>query len=142
MSEKPEDEMIEEEDDTKEENDTEEESDMEEGDTEEEEYENDEDDGDDEDDEGDEIMEAQVDSSVAHMFMERGLINTGNVRDQYNEVAGSLQLRSRIFPNSPNAEKELNAFIEEKDKRGAILLKSVQKTIITGNTIFIWYYDL
>lgn len=99
-------------------------------------------DEDEEVDERDELRDQQIDASVSHAFTERGLINFGETHDIDGEPTGSIQLRCKIFPNSPNAEAEINAFVEEKTEKGETLVKSIQKTYITENTVFIWYYDI
>jgi hypothetical protein len=86
------------------------------------------------DDDDDELAEEQgilVDHAVATSMEQDGMFTGGD----------GYELKCLIVKNDENAQDKINKLFSEKDKRGLLRIRSIQDTLITDKTVFIWYYE-
>ena len=86
-----------------------------------------------EDDGNEDLEEEQgilVDKAVAEL-MEDGMFSGGD----------GYEIKCLIVANDPKSAKKINDFFGDKDKRGLLRIRSIQETIVSEKTIFIWYYE-
>ena len=83
-----------------------------------------------EDDSIDDDQAMMMDEIVSKAFAD-GLISYGY----------GFELKCAVIKNDADAEATINSIFNERDSKGLMVIRSIQDTIVTDKSIFIWYYE-